>query len=785
MIKTIKKIAGVGKFSNYETKATGLKNDFTRFNVIYGFNTYGKTTICDIMKDINEDAVTRTQLRKTLPTSPTQSVIINCLDPGGAGSVLSLSSDCWNSNTLKDNIFVFDSEFMQRNVFSGLSVIDERETKENFTDFILGSEGVKLASDLEKHKRELNVERDGLKKFIPPSQSGKKDLEIKQYTALKISSTEEDLLAEQIEVQRQINESERRDGLRDEILNCKGIVCLEYTQGKELLDKIEIITEILQREYHISADTITKIERHIHDNMNGYPKAMQWLQVGFTKVVSKNELCPFCGQTTENNQFYQVLSEYFNEDYRLYIAKAHNDLDNVKFDWNFANLSSTILLIKHTFDNIKIYDCKLQNKESLFDDLHDQAVFVEEVLSTLSKAARKELEGMVEKKRATPQTAYAVNWVEFIDAIEIYNEIAKNLAVLVNSINADLLSIQTDINGKPQTGETCNLTQQLEQIKTQRTRLAEDTICESWENKYNEIAGLEYKIKQLSGELDTNQQKYLEEYFSLISDLFKNLGAKDFEISKGAVSNKGYKKVYGITIKYKDVPVTEQSKWIFSESDRRALALAIFIAKVKKLTSEKKNDAIVIFDDPATSFDDNRLKSVISLIFGLSQEVNQVVVFAHHYSFVYNVYLIHKKETTFFKIDPISNVSDLGIFDLIVENEFGTDQYKRLTQIMKFNAGGCNSITINDLRTFMETYLDAVFAKHYYQNGLADKDFGVRIDKYKELSLITDAVALRLHDFRQSFNPESHLYLSTNVEDIRNESCNLINFLFEKVHLTD
>ena len=785
MIKTIKKIAGVGKFSNYETKATGLKNDFTRFNVIYGFNTYGKTTICDIMKDINEGAVTRTQLRKTLPTSPTQSVIINCLAPGGAGSILSLSSDCWNNNTLKDNIFVFDSEFMQRNIFSGLSVIQERDTKENFTDFILGSEGFKLASDLENSKRDINTERDGLKKLIPPSQSGKKDLEIKQYTELKISSTEEALLAEQIEVQLQTNESERREGLRDEILNCKGIVYSEYSKGKELLAKIEILTEILQREYHISADTITKIDRHIYDNMNGYPKATQWLQVGFTKVVSKNEICPFCGQPTENNQFYQVLSEYFNEDYRLYIAKAHNDLDNVKFDWAFANLSSKILLIKHTFDIIKIYDCRLQNKESQFDDLYDQAVFVEEVLTTLSEATRKDLEGLIEKKRASIQTAHAVNLAEFIDTIEIYNEIATNLTGLVNGINADLLSIQTEINCSPQTGETGSLTRRLEQIKTQRTRLAEDEICKSWEKKYTGIAGLENKVKQLSDELDANQQKYLEEYFSLISDLFRNLGANDFEISKGAVSNKGYKKVYGITIKYKGVAVTDQSKWIFSESDRRALALAIFIAKVKKLASEKKNNAIVIFDDPSTSFDDNRLKSVISLIFGLSQEVNQVVVFAHHYSFVYNVYLIHKKETTFFKIDPILSTSELGIFDLIVENEFGSDQYKRLTQIMKFNAGGCNSITINDLRTFMETYLDTVFAKHYYQNGLADKDFGVRIDKYKELSLITDAVALRLHDFRQSFNPESHLYLSTNVEDIRNESCNLINFLFEKVHLTD
>ena len=240
MIKTIKKIAGVGKFSNYETRGTGLEHDFTRFNVIYGLNTYGKTTICDILKDIDEDTVVRTRQRKTIPAPPNQSVIINCIDQGGNGSVLSLSADRWNNNTLKDNIYVFDSEFMLHNVFSGLSVIDARETKENFTDFILGSEGVELASNLEECKRELKLEKGKSQELIPSSQAGRKDSEIQQYTALVVSSTDEDLQAEQIEVQRQIDEIARKEVLRDEILNCKGIPYSNTQKAKNYLAKSKL-----------------------------------------------------------------------------------------------------------------------------------------------------------------------------------------------------------------------------------------------------------------------------------------------------------------------------------------------------------------------------------------------------------------------------------------------------------------------------------------------------------------------------------------------------------------
>ena len=46
----------------------------------------------------------------------------------------------------------------------------------------------------------------------------------------------------------------------------------------------------------------------------------------------------------------------------------------------------------------------------------------------------------------------------------------------------------------------------------------------------------------------------------------------------------------------------ERIKSFFSESDRRALALSIFLAKAKTLSDDEKANTILVLDDPVTGF---------------------------------------------------------------------------------------------------------------------------------------------------------------------------------------
>ena len=90
MIANVKKVKDVGVFKDYETKKTGLQKDFGKKNFIYGFYTYGKSTLCDIFKDVSVDVKDRIQKRLTIPNGTNQDIVINLSD--GDSPTTSL---CW------------------------------------------------------------------------------------------------------------------------------------------------------------------------------------------------------------------------------------------------------------------------------------------------------------------------------------------------------------------------------------------------------------------------------------------------------------------------------------------------------------------------------------------------------------------------------------------------------------------------------------------------------------------------------------------------------------------
>ena len=114
MITNVKKIKDVGVFLDYEPRKTNLERDFGKSNYIYGLNTYGKTTLCDILKDNSADTVDRTSKRLSIPNGSNQEVIIMLSDGEG---VIKLSDSRWLNNKLKESIMIFDTEFMINNVF--------------------------------------------------------------------------------------------------------------------------------------------------------------------------------------------------------------------------------------------------------------------------------------------------------------------------------------------------------------------------------------------------------------------------------------------------------------------------------------------------------------------------------------------------------------------------------------------------------------------------------------------------------------------------------------------
>ena len=166
-IKKIAQIKNVGVFKNHSDNNI----EYQDINFIYANNASGKTTLVDILKDLSEDKNERIQKRKTIPSSGEQFIRIVAKDNSLNSSEQNINyqNSVWSNNLLQGRVLVFDTSFIANNIFNGLDLLSSKDTKNNFSGFILGDSGVSLARERNSINEQLIEERKKLKLSIPES----------------------------------------------------------------------------------------------------------------------------------------------------------------------------------------------------------------------------------------------------------------------------------------------------------------------------------------------------------------------------------------------------------------------------------------------------------------------------------------------------------------------------------------------------------------------------------------------------------------------------------------
>ena len=114
--------------------------------------------------------------------------------------------------------------------------------------------------------------------------------------------------------------------------------------------------------------------------------------------------------------------------------------------------------------------------------------------------------------------------------------------------------------------------------------------------------------------------------------------------------------IYAIQLRGKTVTALQRDEdptgpcvpYALSEGDKRSLALAFFLARLKSDTL--KQQRVLVFDDPVTSLDENRRKETVSELVEIAQSCAQLIVLSHDPYFLRQVRKsvcekgIHKKE---------------------------------------------------------------------------------------------------------------------------------------------
>src|SRR5260370_30678671 len=149
MLKKFITIKNVGKFRN-----CGAAGDieFRKLSLVYAENGRGKTTLCAILRSLqNGDPLFITE-RRTVDGEAARQI-----DALTAGGKLTFDGKAWSGTYA--NMAVFDSTYVAENVYSGDFV--EHEHRKRLYQVSIGNEGVELASKvsvLDSKSRELAEE---------------------------------------------------------------------------------------------------------------------------------------------------------------------------------------------------------------------------------------------------------------------------------------------------------------------------------------------------------------------------------------------------------------------------------------------------------------------------------------------------------------------------------------------------------------------------------------------------------------------------------------------------
>jgi len=786
MIKQINSINNVGAFREFPN---GGSIQFEKLTFIYGLNTKGKTTLTDILSSLKENEPTLITSRKSIPTvNSNQSVRIS-VRPHNATNQLpcTFSNNSWTQLNSNDNIHIFGSDFIHKNLFTGLSI--ERQNKENFTRFVLGQQGVQLATQIAEDKRILRQKRGALPNILPAYLRGKAEAEYLPFLSIDPTSINLEVTNQQLaDLEQRLRQEQQRLQRPTEILSIEEVSQFNVTTTN-VQELVNQTNDLLEREFNeISSAAIAKLQEHIQNNFEITENAEQWIKEGLDTRKSDSENCSFCGQSLETAaDLLNAYHSYFNEAYRIYISAISNTIESLRRQWRALNYNSLNAVTAK--QALLLQYAQLINTDAftaLVTRLNELLVSTNETgLNDLSTQFSQQVNQAFNTKERKPQEI--VQSIDFSSLLGNHANYQRNLSSISETIDSireairlfkepyrDLTQIRTRIS---------ELQTEIETKKRAIARVEQNDACVSYQSEQQEITVIEGRITTNEQALSANQNQYLDSFYTRIDFHFKQFGSENFTLERGT-DNRGHQPVYFLKVKFKDVEINDSNiTKVFSESDKRALALSLFWAKMDFLTPEQKQNAIIVLDDPVTSFDDNRILKSITRIKDTLREMRQVIVLTHYSHFIRNFMERGMNDDFTISFIEISQNNTTSFLRRIKSNLFTETTYDKVFSRIQSFINRESEVDIRaDLRPFLESlYLPHFYIKEFKAYTESDTPFGTLSEKIDAI-FSDETVKAKFHEFRTMLNPDSHLFTSSNEEDIRSFAREMMDYLYNFSH---
>ena len=681
MIKKITKIKNFGVFNNYYPSQQ--LPEFNKYNLIYGWNASGKTTISRLFRCFE---------LKTIHSGFAQAKFQLKMED-------QISSPDHNNLGLIPNIKVFNQDFINESIFK------EGNDGTIKPVYYIGKEDItkkEKIKDLQNKLKEIEHESDFNNKDLKSKKKEKEKLSI--VTAKKIKDflrtpdTNQYAYYTKSDFNLKINQLKTEDL---SILSDNDFKKKQKAINQNVKDELQLIetvnlfnendlkevNEVLQKE--VISETLDKLKND--KNLN------EWVKEGLDLYdQSDKDICNFCEQSIPKKRI-EDLKKHFNEDYKNLISK----IEELEQDWRLKKISFQI-----------------PNKDSLYDHLASEFETEQKILDEENKNHSNFITSILDKlkkKRGNP--------FEKITEIEQKSFTIKHSITKINDII-------TQHNKK-----TKDFTNQKLKEKESIEKHCLSEIHEEYQTLEVEINDLEKSIKKFQdkiSEIDEKINKLSQtnrDYKTVASEINKKLkaflGRK--ELIFEAIKDEGYyiKRSFN----------NEHAKHL-SEGEKTAIALIYFLIKLKEENFDLSN-GIVVIDDPVSSLDSSSILQAFGFIKAEIKQAKQVFILTHNFDFFKHIKHWFKnnvkdkkegnKTAKFFMIKNCykekKRIAELSPLDKLLYQYDSEYQY-----LFKLLYNGTNQETFeesyplpNIARKFMETFLPFKFPDTRNQDKLFSK----------------------------------------------------------------
>lgn len=830
-ITKIKKINNAGIFSAYEWPSTPADLSFKKINLVYGLNGSGKTTLSNIVGLFSDelDNLEFKRIERELSADTEKPLEIE-ID--------------WDGQTAKHatdrkKLYVFNSAFVASHVYDGTQA-KVKNFKQVVTKDHLSNPALKKIMDiiatemarkgnaeayLKKLERLFNDIKKALSKTWNDNIDGKRMPPINFENCPQPSKeSEEKLLRALDEEFIKFKASKDQVALEKAISDLSQIIANPVTLSDSMTDTIvQSITKTAREKVQAKIDAL-RAHALRHDSIQN------WFEDGSTllKQTMDNQKCPLCDSALPNiDELIASYDAYFNDELAALIREITNTINVLD---GFIAES----------DNKR---SQSQRVQTLLAEYSYQDLVTGDEKSALSRLEAQKIKGLIQAVKSLFESKRAS--IDFVPTEEQLKHIGSLLdgtaeysidCALLVSVKDKILSRLQAVRFDDKTAKATCERLFWKRFDNQGKTLADEARnAQEKEKAKLEIPegiggiGLFHFIqetllaiqailteKEEEKAIELSKLKKESEY---VNGFLSRLCVNHFTINTQADGE--------ITVHYSGVPPKKGIQYSLSEGEKTALAFAYFLSKYRHEVMEnpqvKREDCIIVIDDPVSSLDENRLFStalVIQDIFvpTVSQKdqnghpiawdgCKQIILLSHNIVFL-------KFMSNLIDSNQCKGRADLYIEKGIISHlpnslrNFQTSYFQKLEKIQAYVSGEISYDSVKDslpnyIRITLEAFMSFKFARLRGKDrnlpAMLDSLIGTitndatMFDKFVPVSGITNTQTLKtvLLEIKQKTNSESHgtaqdithiEYLSdTELKKLAQQTLSVIQFL-DQIH---